>query len=273
MDCALFVVDSARNAVLRLKGWSPDELMTVAETLAGGNQDRPEGQIWGEGTAAQVKLWGPTFCAFASHSFVFSNSAEGPFGKILQLTDVTPLVNSVMPSLRLLADACCMTTTVADHAKNWADVAAYLDQVRVFLDGVEDANHESWQVPRGAEGPGGNFSNSLRLNVRSNTIALHRSLDHLAALGVPTELIARLSPRALATTPNENFNGRQRCQPLSTGSCSALSRSWRRASLFKGLPSPTGLERNVLDSITSRQIWSQPPPFSVQRSPLSMARC
>ena len=70
--------------------------------------------------------------------------------------------------------------------------------------------HRGWDVPRGAEGPGGNFSNSLRLNLRSNCVALERIQLHLARLGLPPELLARFSPCALATTPNENFNGRQR---------------------------------------------------------------
>ena len=210
MDRTLYVIDSAANAVLRLKGWCTDACATRAEVLVGGNCEYPEGHVWGEGTASKVRLWGPTFGTFASNSFVFSNSADGPFGKILQLSDVTPLVTCVMPTLRLLADACCMTDTVADHAHTWDDMLARLECVRNFLDGVESANLESWDVPRGAEGPGGNFSNSLRLNLRSNSVALRRTLDHQAALGVPASVIAHFSPCALATTPNENFNGRQR---------------------------------------------------------------
>ena len=137
---ALYVIDSTGNAVYRLKEWSSKACAQAAERLVGGDPSRPEGQVWGEGTAAKVRLWGPTFGIFAGTSFIFANSGEGPFGKILQLSDVKPLVEQVMPSLRRLADACCMSDDVADHAKNWAEMLNALQSTRDFLDGVEAAN-------------------------------------------------------------------------------------------------------------------------------------
>ena len=156
-----------------------------------------------------MKLWGPTFCTFAANTLFLSNSGDGPFGKLLQLTNVVPLVTRLMPAIRDLGNACCATLTPNDHARSWMHALLLLQRTRDFLDAVESENMV-YTGQKGLEGPGGNFSNSLRLNVRSNVIALSACLSHLAALGVPLEVMESLSPTVLNTNANERFNGRQR---------------------------------------------------------------
>jgi hypothetical protein len=209
LGSALYTIDATRNALMRLCVWGDAFCARAAETLVGGNTLRPEGCVWGEGTASDVKLWGPTFCTFAANTLFLSNSGDGPFGKLLQLTNVVPLVTRLMPAIRDLGNACCATLTPNDHARSWMHALLLLQRTRDFLDAVESENMV-YTGQKGLEGPGGNFSNSLRLNVRSNVIALSACLSHLAALGVPLEVMESLSPTVLNTNANERFNGRQR---------------------------------------------------------------
>ena len=215
MRSALYVIDASCNAVRRLQVWSTALCATSAPVLVGGNTQRPEGSIYGEGTAAAVKLFGPTFGAFAANTFFFTNSGDGPFGKLLQLTNVVPLVTKVMPAFRAIGDACCVTDAVEDHAFTWLHMALKLQVARDFVIDMEEQNRDLYTNVRGLEGPGGNVSNSLRLNLRSNVAALHLSLSRLAALGIPQSVMDVFSPKALTTLPNERYHiGQRRHSPM-----------------------------------------------------------
>jgi len=81
---------------------------------------------------------------------------------------------------------------------------------RDFVVDMEEQNQELYTGVRGSQGEGGNVSNSLRLNLRSNVAALRLDLSRLARLGVPENAMDVLNPKALTTMPNERFHIVQR---------------------------------------------------------------
>jgi hypothetical protein len=204
----LFVINRTGNSLLRLARNSDDSILLFASSgsiLAGGNNTFPQG-VWYEGISQKVKLWGPTFGAFAHNSFIFSNAGRGGrLGKVLMLTDIYPMAGLLMPALCNIADAFGLTEREADHAYNWTHASSMLAAARDVFDSIEEDNFRINHAPRGAEGPAGNFSNVCRRSLRQLAQLLQNEHTSLVALGVPQRVFDVLSPRSLLTLTVENF--------------------------------------------------------------------
>eukprot|EP00966_Prymnesium_polylepis_P272548 6296747-Prymnesium_polylepis.2 len=203
----LFAINRNGNSLLRLARSSNDPPAFASSTtlVAGGNAEFPQG-TWYEGTSHKVKLWGPTFGAFAHNSFIFSNSGRGGrFGKVLLLTDLYPMAGMLMPALCTLADAFGLSEQEANHAYNWTHAAAMLAEVRDVFDMIEEDNHKDNGATRGAEGPAGNFSNVCRRSLRQLAQLLQDDQVELIELGVPHRVMESLSVRSLMTLVVENY--------------------------------------------------------------------
>jgi len=123
----------------------------------------------------------------------------------LLLVDAMPMVQVVMPILCSLGDVCGLTEARDEHATSL--VAAYfvMRRVQKQLDALEEENCSLYGIPRGVEGPGGNFSNSLRTVVRAQVASLKRQLARLTLLRIPFVIIKAMNMKPRLTLMNERF--------------------------------------------------------------------
>ena len=108
-----------------------------------------------------------------------------------------------MPLLCKLGDVCGVTEAREEHATSLVHAYFELKGVERRLDSLESENLRTYGIPRGVQGPGGNFSNSLRSVVRAQTASLRRQISNLNKLGVPASVIKKMTIKPRLTLMNE----------------------------------------------------------------------
>ena len=218
----LFAVDHKGNAVVSLacnhscgNGALQFAPHSAAVIVAGGNVERPcsrVASVWYEGTATKVTLWAPSFGIWVRGSFIFMNGGGGPWGKVLLLNDLYPMVDELLPATRIAADAFALTHNVEHHAASRLHAGLMLTHVANVLEGMVEENAEANPRSRGLEGPLGNFSRVVRRSSRQLADTLLLQVDDARRLGAPQRCLDAMTAAATMTLCVEIFFAGQRTQ-------------------------------------------------------------